>query len=117
MLISRDFEFQAAHQLINYKGKIEKLHGHSWKLRVTLNSAVDEDGMAFDFVELKKIVEDKILFSIDNSNLNELLTNPTAENLAIWVWQNLKELPLYEISVWETKDAFVTYRGEVESGL
>jgi 6-pyruvoyltetrahydropterin/6-carboxytetrahydropterin synthase len=50
---------------------------------------------------------------LDHSYLNEMIDNPSAENIAIWIWQRLKQdLPLHEIRVFETTTSFVTYRGE-----
>lgn len=111
MLVTKEFTFDAAHNLINYHGSCEKLHGHTWKLHVTVRAPVGEDGLAFDFVELKKIVHSKVVSRLDHGYLNDLLKQSSAENLAVWIWENLKELPLYEIKVWETPTSLVTYYG------
>ncbi|AEH50152.1 6-carboxytetrahydropterin synthase QueD [Pseudothermotoga thermarum] len=116
-LISRDFKFDAAHKLEKYHGKCEALHGHTYKLRVTLIGIPNEEGMVVDFVQLKTIVQEKVLKVLDHSYLNEIIPQPTAENIAKWIWQMLEEsltfsnCKLYEVIVWETEDCFVTYRG------
>jgi len=111
MLVSREFEFDAAHKLINYRGKCERLHGHRWKVRITVKAPLREDGLSFDFIKLKEIVEEKVIKKLDHSYLNELLPQPSTENIAIWIWEKLKKLPLYEVKVWESPATSVTYRG------
>jgi len=65
MLVTKEFSFNGAHKLIGYHGKCERLHGHTWKLHVTIEAPVGEDGLAFDFIELKKIVKEKALAQLD----------------------------------------------------
>ena len=55
MLLCRDFKFDAAHNLIHYHGKCERLHGHTYHLRVTLEGEPDSEGMIYDFVDLKDV--------------------------------------------------------------
>jgi len=113
MLISREFSFSAAHNLPSYKGKCEKLHGHTYRVRVTVKGEIGEDGLAFDFVELKEIVESKVISILDHSYLNEIIPVASCENIALWIWQKLKDvLTLYEVRVWESDDTFVSLRGE-----
>ncbi|MGC9139277.1 6-carboxytetrahydropterin synthase QueD [Athalassotoga sp.] len=118
MLISKEFKFDAAHNLVNYHGKCEKLHGHTYKLRVTLNGKVDEEGMIIDFAELKRIVNDLVISKLDHNYINEIIPQPSAENIAMWIW-NVLEKPLngpnyrlYSVDLWETESAFVTYMGD-----
>ena len=89
MLISCDFTFSAAHYLPSYQGKCEKLHGHTYKLRVTLEGEPSEDGMIMDFAEIKKIVKEKVLFYSDHTELNKVIPNPSAENITQWIWEKL----------------------------
>lgn len=108
MLLSKEFKFDSAHHLPNYHGKCEKLHGHTYKLRVTIGGEPDSEGMIKDFAEVKKIVQEKVLKELDHKNLNEVIDNPSAENIAVWIWKELKsELSLFEIQVWETEDSSV----------
>ncbi|MCL4407877.1 MAG: 6-carboxytetrahydropterin synthase QueD [Thermotogae bacterium] len=117
MLISKEFKFDAAHNLVNYHGKCERLHGHTYRLRVTLEGTPDKDGMILDFTELKKTVNDLVVSKLDHSYINDTIAQPSAENISLWVWKMLEtslsgpNYRLYEIIVWETEDSFVTYRG------
>jgi 6-pyruvoyltetrahydropterin/6-carboxytetrahydropterin synthase len=115
MLVSKVFTFDSAHQLTDYHGECENLHGHTFRLTVTVENRVQKDGMAFDFVLLKNVVREKIIARLDHTYLNDLMPNPSAENLAIWIWDELAAaLPvaLHEIQLGETPTSFVTYRGE-----
>lgn len=117
MILIKEFEFDAAHNLINYHGKCEKLHGHTYKLVVKLEGTADDEGMIFDFVELKKIVKEKVIDKFDHSYINEIIKQPTAENIAVYVFNELKDVlkrdncRLFEVEVWETKSSGIVYRG------
>ena len=116
MLLSKDFIFDAAHNLINYHGKCEKLHGHTYKLRVVLEGVPDSEGMIMDFLEVSRIVKEKIISRLDHSYLNEIISQPSAENIALWIWRELESFlvrencSLYEIRVWETANSCVILR-------
>ncbi|MBU1018992.1 MAG: 6-carboxytetrahydropterin synthase QueD [Patescibacteria group bacterium] len=115
MLVSRDFKFDAAHYLPKYHGKCEKLHGHTYKLRVTLEGEPDSEGMVFDFAEIKRVVAERVLEELDHSSLNDVMENPSAENIAMLVWERLfgefGRARLHEVRVWETEGCFVSYLG------
>ena len=66
---------------------------------------------AFDFVELARIVRERVLSVLDHADLNEILPQPSSENLALWVWDRLGDLPLDELRVYESPTSFVAYRG------
>jgi 6-pyruvoyltetrahydropterin/6-carboxytetrahydropterin synthase len=91
--ITRKFTFDAAHQLTKYHGKCERMHGHTYMLEVTVEGPVQENGMVVDFVLLKQVVQKKILEKLDHHNLNDQFENPTAEHIAQWIFEQLKELP------------------------
>jgi 6-pyruvoyltetrahydropterin/6-carboxytetrahydropterin synthase len=115
MILIKEFEFDAAHNLIHYHGKCEKLHGHTYKLVVKIEGEPDKEGMIFDFVELKNIVKSKVVDRLDHSYLNDIIKQPTAENIAIFVWDEIVEeikdnCKLYEVEVWETKTSGIVYR-------
>lgn len=116
MLLTKDFTFDAAHNLINYHGKCERLHGHTYKLRVIVEGTPDSEGMIIDFIELKALVKERILSRLDHSYINEIISQPSAENIALWIWDELEEsvkrenCSLYEIHVWETADSRVILR-------
>lgn len=116
MLITKEFTFDAAHYLPGYHGECEKMHGHTYKMHVTIRGEVKDDGMVCDFVGLKKLVKEKIISKLDHALLNDIIKNPSAENIAVWIWEQLekeiKGADLYEIKVWETATSFVTYHGK-----
>ncbi len=87
--------FSAAHQLRLYDGKYENLHGHNWSAQVTVEAdELDAMGVGIDFVKLKQLVEE-ILGKLDYQNINEIPPfdelNPSAENIARWLFLKLKE--------------------------
>ena len=108
MRLRKEFTFDAAHNLVHYHGKCEKLHGHTYRLAVVLDGTPDEEGMIFDFCELAALVRERVLSRLDHSYINDLLPQPTAENIALWIWDQLAgplTLPncrLAEVWVWET---------------
>jgi 6-pyruvoyltetrahydropterin/6-carboxytetrahydropterin synthase len=114
MHLTKRFSFEAAHNLIGYKGKCANLHGHSYVLEVTVEGEPKHDGMIIDFYDVKKIVEEKIIEKLDHTYLNDIIEQSTAERIALWIWNALhKELSaLYEIRLFETEDSWVTYRGK-----
>ncbi len=111
MRVTREFRFEAAHNLLEYRGACERLHGHSYLLQVTVEAPVGQDGLAFDFARLKEIVEERVLARLDHAYLNEVVPQSSAENVAIWVWERLKDLPLAEVKVFETPTSWVAYGG------
>lgn len=112
LLVTREFSFDAAHNLPRYVGKCERLHGHNYRLRVTVKAPLDAwSGLCFDFHDIKKTVNERVVKVLDHRYLNEFMPNPSAEHLAVWAWDRLTDLPLHEIQVWETPTSFVTYNG------
>ena len=121
MLLCKDFTFDAAHNLVNYHGKCERLHGHTYRLRVVLEGRPDAEGMIMDFLELKDIVKECVLSRLDHAYLNDIIPQPSAENIALWVWGELEEkvkrdnCGLYEVHVWETATSRVIVgRGDID---
>lgn len=111
--------FDAAHQLIGYKGKCENLHGHNWKVEVeVIAENLNEIGIVMDFKELKKLTEE-VISQLDHSFLNKISPfteiNPSSENLARWIYQSLKNklkgnpVNLYCVTVWESESASASY--------
>ena len=114
MRVTRRFGFEAAHRLPDHPGKCRELHGHSYRLVVTVERAVDErSGMVIDFGELKQIVRREVIDLVDHKCLNDLIDNPTAELVVVWIWQRLSgALPgLVEIELFETDRCSVVHRG------
>ncbi|MCK5025531.1 MAG: 6-carboxytetrahydropterin synthase QueD [Nanoarchaeota archaeon] len=113
MKISKEFVFDAAHKLLWHKGKCQNLHGHTYKLIVTVEGQLNENGIVMDFGDLKKIIVNNVISKLDHKYLNDIFENPTAENMVIWIWNQLKhKLNLYEIRLWESPTSCVVYNGE-----
>ncbi|MBI2451712.1 6-carboxytetrahydropterin synthase [Candidatus Pacearchaeota archaeon] len=113
MQFTRKFEFDAAHALTESFGEKEtQLHGHRYRIDITIESLV-KNGMAANLNELKKVVQTEVIDVLDHSNLNNHLNIPSAENIALWTWGKLKDKlqGLVEIKVYETPNHWVTYRG------
>ena len=114
MRLDVEFYFAAAHRLPRYEGPCFRLHGHNYKMFVAVEGEVDpKTGMIADFGVLKQTVQEHVLARVDHRNLNDVLDNPTAENIARWVWEALSpHLPgLCEVRLFEIPDCCVTYRG------
>lgn len=110
-----EFSFSAAHRLPYYDGPCFRMHGHNYKLQVVITGKPDpRTGMILDFEDIRRIVEKELLAKVDHQTLNDVLENPTAENLVVWAWQRLKsELPgLRELRLWENAVSSVVYRGD-----
>lgn len=115
MIVKQRFGFEAAHRLPRHRGKCFNLHGHSYRFALAMSCPVDPStGMTIDFDDITKIVTESVLSIWDHKNLNDFLENPTAENLAIEIWNALVgRLPgLIEVEMWEMPDSSVVYRGE-----
>ncbi len=116
MEIRKSFTFEAAHVLPHHPGKCGRLHGHSYRLEVALEGPLQTSGAATgmieDFDEVSRVVRAAVIGALDHRSLNELLENPTAEHIALWIWRTLaSELPaLVEIILWETSTACVVLR-------
>ncbi|PIQ77682.1 6-carboxytetrahydropterin synthase QueD [Candidatus Peregrinibacteria bacterium CG11_big_fil_rev_8_21_14_0_20_46_8] len=117
--ISREFHFDAAHHLTNYYGKCENPHGHTYRLEVVVEGPIGEDGLVIDFVVLKKMTKERVLEKLDHKDLNEIFDNPSAENIAVWVWEQLHDIgaaaerpvKLVEVKLWEGQNTAVIYAG------
>lgn len=112
MRVACEFRFEAAHALRGYRGADEPTHGHSWRLRVTIEAPVGSDGLAYDFDALSRVVAERVVAPLDHTDLNDRLRQPSTERLAQWIWSRLEDLPLFEVRVWEGPDRWVAYRGE-----
>ena len=108
-------QFSSADKLVGYEGLCKNLHGHNWKVEITIaGEQLDKSGMLVDFKILKSTLN-KVLDKFDHKDLNELEElkgiSPSSENIARFIYQELKkDIPqLKEISVWETEKAKATY--------
>ena len=111
--------FSAAHQLRNFEGACEDLHGHNWKIEVYVTSeALSEAGIVVDFRILKKYVKD-ILATLDHKFLNELEPfknqNPSSENIARYMADQLAlllqdpQIKVSRVTAWESETSCATY--------
>lgn len=113
MLVTREFTFDAAHHLDNYHGKCERMHGHTYRLQVTVKGEIQNNGMVVDFVLLKKVVNRYVISKLDHQLLNEVVKNPSTERLVIWIWKQLNKIGVLMKS--EASD--VGYNAEVSALL
>ena len=113
--------FAAAHCLRHLHGKCEALHGHNWKVEVSLTSGrLGRGGMVLDFGILKKKVEE-VLKNLDHTYLNELphfsKREPSSENIAKYIYDEVERslkgesATLRSVTAWESETARATYLG------
>lgn len=136
--VAKEFSFDMAHLLDGHDGKCQNLHGHTYKLQVIVSGETEDNGakkgMVIDFADLKKVVNDLIISSMDhafiydqsseretkiaqllqqlNSKTFALPMRSTAENLAQFIFQRLKEnvgFHLHSVRLWETPTSFAEY--------
>ncbi|MCD4817490.1 MAG: 6-carboxytetrahydropterin synthase QueD [Candidatus Cloacimonetes bacterium] len=112
-------QFASAHKLIGYDGPCKNIHGHNWKIRVGIFcKKTDEIGLTIDFGIIKKYLNE-IIDELDHSFLNELDSfkdiNPTSENIARYIYNNLKNKIVQEgckiadVEVWESDKSSMIY--------
>ena len=112
--------FSSAHNLRNYCGNCENLHGHNWRVEVTLKGKqLDKDGMLVDFREAKQWLKD-VLSKLDHTYLNKTRPfdkiNPTSENIAAHIFREIrkaagkkKKILVHQVRVWESENSAATY--------
>lgn len=112
--------FAAAHNLVNYQGDCENLHGHNWKVEVTVAAReLDKAGLGIDFKILKRETK-QALDLLDHSYLNDLEPfkglSPSSENIARYLFETLGErldtdnITVEKVNVWESENACASYR-------
>lgn len=105
--LTKTIEISAAHSLtLDYESKCTRMHGHNWLITVHLQGeTLNRNGMLMDFSEIKRLVKEPL----DHHNLNEVLPfNPTAENIAKWVFDLLQPLCV-RVDVQESRDNIASY--------
>jgi len=109
--LTKIFTFDAAHHLNDYSGPCSRIHGHTYKLEVTVTGPLVSD-MIMDFFDIKSLVEDKVISLVDHRYLNEVVSfNPTVENMAVWMVKILEPLfagpvKLQKVRLWENQSAY-----------
>ena len=112
--------FESAHNLREYYGKPEPLHGHSWKVEAKfICQKLNREDFGVDYVVAEKAIRE-LAAKLDHRYINEIppfdKLNPTSENIAKWFYGELNKPEirqnsvLDEVTVWEGTHAYVTYR-------
>ncbi|MBR5654312.1 MAG: 6-carboxytetrahydropterin synthase [Prevotella sp.] len=104
--IKKRMEIAGCHQLkLSYDSKCEKLHGHNWIVTVYCRAKeLDANGMVVDF----KLVKERIHGYLDHGNFNELIPyNPTAENIARWICEQIPNC--WKVEVMESENNMAIY--------
>ncbi len=118
--VSVEETFAAGHALRNYRGKCENVHGHNYRVQVTVEGEeLNSIGLLVDFGDLKKLIR-TIVGRLDHQFLNDLAPfdaiNPSAENMARYFYDEITgglEIPgprIREVKIWETDITSATYR-------
>jgi 6-pyruvoyltetrahydropterin/6-carboxytetrahydropterin synthase len=116
VLIRKQFAFEAAHVLPHQAGKCARLHGHSYRLDVSVDGPLQTsgpaNGMIVDFDELSQSVRGVVIDALDHQYLNDLIENPTCERIVLWIWRRLQPqvANLAELTLWETATACAILR-------
>ncbi len=117
--LSIEVGFAAAHQLRGYKGNCENMHGHNWRVQISVTAEkLNEIDIAIDFRDLKKKARE-VISPLDHALLNEVFPftekNPSSENIAKWIFDSLKKkingdnLRVSAVTVWESDTASASY--------
>lgn len=123
--ITKIFRFEAAHKLPNHDGKCRNLHGHTYKVEVTvagdLVTTGPQEGMVVDFGYLSRIWKERLESRLDHQYLNDVDPIPTAERIAEFIHVvfsdglaalDREDLELVSIRVWETETSYAEYFGD-----
>ncbi|HMB15669.1 MAG TPA: 6-carboxytetrahydropterin synthase QueD [Pelovirga sp.] len=111
--------FAAAHNLLHYQGDCENLHGHNWKVEVTVSADnLDKSGLGIDFKILKKHTRE-VMNYLDHKYLNDLDAfkdiSPSSEQIARFIFERLEkllqeyEVIIQKVTVWESDNAYAAY--------
>ena len=116
--LKKSFQFEAAHSLPNLppSHKCYRLHGHSFKVELTVAGECDQQfGWLVDYADISAAFQPS-WEKLDHRHLNEIegLENPTSENIARWIWNEVQsEIPLLtSVEIAETCNASCIYRGQ-----
>lgn len=104
--VTKRIEISASHRLtLDYESKCSNLHGHNWAITVHCKSkTLDQNGMVTDFSKIKAT----IMSQLDHAYLNEVVDfNPTAENLARWICEQIPHC--YRVDIQESEGNTASY--------
>jgi len=110
--------FEAAHHLYAYRGRVEPVHGHNWKVEVVLETKeLGNEGYGFDFMKVKRALA-RLVKPFHHGDINSVAPfdelSPTTEHLAAYFYDGLRQrlprAPITEVTVWEGPDCSATYR-------
>jgi 6-pyruvoyltetrahydropterin/6-carboxytetrahydropterin synthase len=119
--VSVEQTFAAGHALRNYRGKCENVHGHNYRVEITIQGEqLDEAGLLVDFLEVKRVMGGAIEY-LDHRFINDLppfdQINPSAENIAKYFYDRVStglktgvDVRIAEVRVWETDTSSAVYR-------
>lgn len=113
--------FASAHQLRGYKGKCENIHGHNWRIELTVKgTTLNSIGLLIDFHDLKSLLK-SVLNTLDHKNINDIPPfteiNPSSENIARYISEEVSrllsgehpEISVHTVTVWESEKSRCTY--------
>jgi 6-pyruvoyltetrahydropterin/6-carboxytetrahydropterin synthase len=112
-------DFSASHIIPGHPGKCARLHGHNWKVEISVQSKIlNELGMAVDFADVKAIAK-SVIDEVDHRHLNDIppfdTISPTAENVSAWLYQrlskliNTQDISVSAVTLWETDRSRVQF--------
>lgn len=103
--VTRSFTMDAAHVLPWHPGKCSRLHGHTYRIDVSVTGPLNQNGIVIDFGEIKSTAA-QVISPLDHTLLNDTLDNPTAERLALHILSGFIKngLGVSAVRVWETAD-------------
>ncbi len=122
-ILTIEDNFSSAHQLRGYKGKCENIHGHNWKVVLSVKGLrLDDTGLLIDFHELKALLK-AVTDRLDHKNLNDLEYfqdhNPSSENIARFIFEEMMrslekiqriDITMDSLTVWESETSRCTYK-------
>ena len=119
--VAVEHTFASGHALRGYRGKCENVHGHNYRVRITMEGEqLDSTGLLVDFLDVKRVMGDAIEY-LDHRFINELTPfdkiNPSAENIAKYFYDRVSEglkgetpVRVAQVTVWETDTSSAVYR-------
>lgn len=121
LTVTKKFEFCYGHFLPGYHGKCKEQHGHNATLEVEVSGTgklalpKHYEGMVIDFSDIKHFVNGLIIDVFDHKNINNFIKIPTAENMVVWIVQQLRQSfgqDLVRVRLYETNDSYAEWRKE-----